>query len=246
MPLALPKRPQHRTKQELVYRRLHAAISTCELQPGERLIIEDLARQLEVSAIPVREALQLLQSEGLVLNVPHVGATVAPISRESIVDVFAVLEGLESVAVRYAVERAGDADLDAIGQLVSRMDEVVATGKYDLWSGLNSEFHLSISARTGLQLLHEMTTRVLARWDRVRRYYFQDVLLHRVAQAQDEHRQMLVALRAHDVDRLVDLARQHNRGALAAYMTYLSSDAEPSVPDPQLSSPASPEHSRTP
>jgi len=87
MPLAASRDSRHRTKQEFVYRTLRDAIIRCELPPGERLVIDDLARQLAVSAIPVREALQLLQSEGLAVNVPHVGATVAPISRESIVEV---------------------------------------------------------------------------------------------------------------------------------------------------------------
>ena len=50
----------HRTKQEFVYRTLREAILRCELQPGERLVIDDLARRLNVSIIPVREALQLL------------------------------------------------------------------------------------------------------------------------------------------------------------------------------------------
>ena len=62
----------------------------------------------------MREALQLLQSEGLVVMVPHVGATVAPISRESITEVFTVMEGLEIVATRAAAERATPADLAAL------------------------------------------------------------------------------------------------------------------------------------
>ena len=94
-----------RTKQEFVYRTLRSAIMRCEIAPGERLVIDDLARKLEVSIIPVREALQLLQSEGLILNVPHVGATVAPITRESILDVFTLLEGLEIMATRLVAER---------------------------------------------------------------------------------------------------------------------------------------------
>jgi DNA-binding GntR family transcriptional regulator len=95
MPLAQSVESGHRTKQEFVYRTLREAIVRCELRPGERLIIDELAQRLQVSAIPVREALQLLQAESLVVTVPHVGATVAPISSASIVDVFTVLEGLE-------------------------------------------------------------------------------------------------------------------------------------------------------
>src|SRR5437762_3044963 len=120
--LAVPKGARHRTKQEFVYRTLRDAIVKCELAPGERLVIDDLARRLEVSSIPVREALQLLQSEGLVVAVPHVGATVAPISRESIAEVFTVMEGLEIVATRAAAHRARPEDLDALEEIVRQMD----------------------------------------------------------------------------------------------------------------------------
>src|ERR1044071_395065 len=119
MRLAVPKGTQHRTKGEFVYRTLRDAIVKCELRPGERLVIDDLARRLEVSSIPVREALQLLQSEGLALMVPHVGATVAPLGRDSLAEVFAVMEGLESVAARAAAQRAGEEDLQGLAELVA-------------------------------------------------------------------------------------------------------------------------------
>src|SRR5688500_4532849 len=78
------------TKQELVYRNLRDAIMRCELAPGQRLVIDELARRLNVSAIPVREPLHLLSSERLVVNVPYVSATVAAIAPESVHDVFTV------------------------------------------------------------------------------------------------------------------------------------------------------------
>jgi DNA-binding GntR family transcriptional regulator len=222
MPLAQPTGTRHRTKQEFVYHTLRDAIMRCDLRPGERLVIDDLARRLEVSIIPVREALQVLQSETLVINVPHVGATVAPLSRESIIDVFTVLEGLETVATRLAAERAREEDLDTLAALVARMDAAVAAGQYGDWADLNTQFHLAISALPGLDMLKEMTARMLDRWDRVRRFYFKGVLVHRVAQAQEEHHAILAAMRARDAARLQDLVRAHNQGALASYISYLN------------------------
>ena len=69
----------------------------------------------------------------------------------------------------------------------------------------------------------EMTERALERWNRVRRYYFRGVLVHRVGQAQQEHHEMIAAMRAADLPRLEAAVRQHNRRAFAAYMTYLDS-----------------------
>jgi DNA-binding GntR family transcriptional regulator len=222
MPLTVSTGARHRTKQEFVYRTLRDAIIHCDLKPGERLVIDDLARRLEVSAIPVREGLQLLQSEGLVINVPHVGATVAPISRESIQDVFTVLEGLESVATRLVAERANPADLQTLTDLVDRMDRAVADDTPYEWADLNTQFHLAIGRSVGLAMLQEMTERVLDRWDRVRRYFFRGVLTHRIDQAQAEHRTMLAAMRDRDLEKLLAVVRQHNQGALASYLQYLT------------------------
>jgi DNA-binding GntR family transcriptional regulator len=228
MPLTVSTGTRHRTKQEFVYRTLRDAIIRCDLKPGERLVIDDLARRLEVSAIPVREGLQLLQSEGLVINVPHVGATVAPISRESIQDVFTVLEGLESVATRLVAERANPADLQTLTDLVEAMDKAVKDESHYEWADLNTQFHLAIGRSVGLAMLQEMTERVLDRWDRVRRYFFRGVLTHRIDQAQNEHRAILSAMRDKDLEKLLGLVRLHNQGALASYLQYLKThpDAE--------------------
>jgi len=221
MPLAASRDARHRTKQEFVYRTLRDAIIRCELPPGDRLVIDDLARQLSVSAIPVREALQLLQSEGLAVNVPHVGATVAPISRESIVEVFTVMEGLEIVATRSAAQRAAAGDLDSLGIIVDAMDRALAAGMPEQWADLNSRFHGTIARLTGMPMLQEMMERSLDRWDRVRRYYFSGVLVHRAEQAQQEHHELLEAMKTRDLPALEALVRQHNQGALSSYTAYV-------------------------
>lgn len=215
----------HRTKQEFVYRTLREAILRCELQPGERIVIDDLARRLNVSIIPVREALQLLQAESLVVVVPHVGTSVAPVSRDSIVDVFTVLEALEASATRLVAERGRQADLDLLTSQVDAMDAALAAGDREGWAALNRRFHLTISELPGLELVKDLSAKVLDRWDRLRRYYFKGVGSNRVEQAQREHRLILNALATRDLGTLQDLVRQHNQGALQAYLAYL--DAQP-------------------
>jgi DNA-binding GntR family transcriptional regulator len=163
-----PPSAPHRTKQEFVYRTIRGAILRCDMRPGERLVIEDLAQRLDVSTIPVREALQLLQSEGLVQNIPHVGATVSPISRESIDEVFTVMEGLEIVATRGAAERMTpeDAELGGGG------GHGRGRGGQSTRSGPPQHRFTCRSARlSAMPLLQEIPSGQ-ARWDRVRRYYF--------------------------------------------------------------------------
>ena len=79
--------------------------------------------------------------------------------------------------------------------------------------------------------MKDLTSKVLDRWDRLRRHYFKGVLANRVEQAQREHHEILEAMRARDLTTLQALVRQHNHGALQAYLSYL--DASEPVPAPE-------------
>lgn len=227
----IPLSRRHVTKQQYVYETLREAIVRCELPPGERLVIDELARRLDISIIPVREALRLLESEGLVFSVAHVGATVAPISRHSIVEVFTLLEGLETVSARAAALAADDADLSELEALVDEMDAALAADHQDAWAELNSRFHLAICSVSGMPMLEQMLGRALDHWDRVRRHFFTGVLARRADIAQSEHRDMLAHIRAGDADASEQLARIHNRGALAAYTAYLEAQTQTPADD---------------
>ena len=162
-------------------------------------MIDDIAQRLRVSIIPVREALRLLQSEGLVVSVAHVGATVAPLSRTSIADVFTTMEGLELVATREAAQKAGPSDVEVLAELVAEMDRALDAGSPQRWADLNTRFHLSIGRLADLPMLQEMIQRVFDYWDRVRRYYFRDVLIHRTRIAQAEHHLILDQIARRDL-----------------------------------------------
>jgi len=213
----------HVTKQQFVYGLLRDAIIQCELPPGERLVIDELARRFQVSIIPVREALRLLQSEGLVVSVPHVGATVSPISHASVYETFAILEALEVVAARTATKKASEADIEGLAGRVSAMDRAIAGGRPVEWADLNTDFHLAIGAIARMPLLEDMLRRGFDHWDRLRRHYFRGVLARRIPQAQAEHYQLLDEIRARDLAAVEATLRAHNQHALQAYSTYLDS-----------------------
>ena len=224
--MVLGSRPdvQFRTKQEYVYQSLRGAIMRGELAPGQRLVIDEIGRQLQVSAIPIREALQLLQSEGLVQSAPHVGATVTPISEDEVHEVFAIMEGLETVGVREAARRLDDEGIAQLSGVVAEMDAAIAARDFERWAALNSDLHRAINDIARMPLLREMTDRVLARWERLRRHYFQGVLVPRVVQAQEEHHALLAALIRRDPDGAEQIVRGHNRAAQTAYADYLRRD----------------------
>jgi len=212
-----------RTKQEYVYQSLRGAIMRGELAPGQRLVIDDIARRLEVSAIPIREALQSLQAEGLVVSAPHVGATVASISQDEVHEVFSIMEGLETVAVREAAARLTQEQGQSLQAIVVEMDAAVDGQEYERWAEMNGKLHRSVGEVAAMPLLREMTDRALSRWERLRRHYFQGVLVPRVEQAQREHRELLAALVARNPDEAERVVRAHNRNAKAAYSDFLHS-----------------------
>ena len=155
-----PVQRRHLTKQQFVYETLRDAILRCEFQPGERLNIGSLAKRLGVSIVPIREALRLLESEGFIVNVAHVGATIAPVSRHSILEIYTILEGLESVSTRAAVQLTRPEHFTELETLIAGMDEALAHGRADEWVDLNSRFHLAIAAVTESPLTIRSVTAV--------------------------------------------------------------------------------------
>jgi len=162
-----------------------------------------------------------------------VGATVSPVSRESIDEVFTLMEGQEIVATRSAALRMSVDEGQELGEVVGAMDEALDRGRHEEWADLNTRFHLGISRMSAMPLLYEMTERVLVRWDRVRRYYFSGVLVHRIKLAQREHRDILAAMRSRELPLLEMTVKQHNQGALVAYTDFLKGEkAEPAAARP--------------
>lgn len=212
--LVPPTGRNFQTKQALVYHTLREAIMQARLVPGERLVIDDIAKKLEVSAIPVREALQQLMSERLVEHRPHIGAVVTAITPEATREIFTLLEALETAAFRLAVERADPAAVADLRRLVERM----AGSDGERWIEHNRRFHRTFAEIAAMPRLLEALDRVSDDWERLRRYAFLNAGGPDRAGADREHLAMVEALVARDVPRLEQLVRDHNRSALASYL----------------------------
>ena len=207
----------YRTKEEYVYDTLRAAIMRCELKPGEKLVMDNLSVELDVSPIPIRGALQRLQAEGLVEIVPHTGAIVSSISPDTIDEVFLLLDALESTAFVVVAQKATEADIANLERLVNNMDAALEADDVDRWSDLNNQFHLAIARITSMTMLYEFTSRVLDSWDRLRRYYLQPFVALRINEAHSEHIQMIDLLKQRDAVGLSKLVAHHNCQAKELY-----------------------------
>ncbi len=213
--------PKPRTKEEYAYDVLRVAILRCELQPGEKLVLDDLSEKLGVSAIPLRSAVQRLQSEGLVDIIPHTGAIVSDISPGNLEEVSLLLERLEILSFEMLVDKITDADLKRLRASIDQMDGLLADGDLERWSELNIDFHRSVANLTGRKLLIEFVHRALDAWTRLRRWYLKHIILQ-LPQAQTEHRQMLDCLAAKDIPGLTRIVMEHNRRMREFYRQAIS------------------------
>lgn len=212
-----------RSKKEFVYETIREMILSGELAPETRLIIDDLSSDLGVSPIPVREALQQLQSEGLVHIEPYVGARVAEVHKESIEEIFALLEATEVISGKAACTQMTDEDFAEIEALISRMDTTV--DDLEVWSEQNVELHQLICERAKTPLVGTMIAQVVDHWNRLRRLFLDEVFTGRVANAQKDHWILLEALRTRDPNVVEKVIQDHNRLALQGYLSHLAENA---------------------
>ncbi|MCB1247466.1 MAG: GntR family transcriptional regulator, partial [Acidimicrobiia bacterium] len=117
----------HRALHEVAADHIRTAILDGRLYPGERLVEDRIARELEVSRHPVREALRTLQLEGFVEISPRRGATVSRVTTEEASELFEVLSALDGLACRLAAHTADDATIAVIDGILDRASTTLDT-----------------------------------------------------------------------------------------------------------------------
>jgi DNA-binding GntR family transcriptional regulator len=112
--------PRHLTKTEVALEALRERIRSGRLRPGERLRVDELTRELEMSPTPIREALRLLQADRLIDYRPHHGIVVAELSTETTAQVYGLRAVLEPLAVELAVPQLTDDKVQELERLHER------------------------------------------------------------------------------------------------------------------------------
>ena len=193
-----------------VARVLRDQIVVGERAPGSRLVERDLADELGVSRVPVREALRLLVAEGLVTPRPRTWAVVRTFTDDDVDDLLDVRAALEGLAARRAAEHRDSARLQALDDALAAEDDAADRGDAAAARRAAADFHEALLAAAGNTVLDEMTavTASRARW-----------LLGQhedLAQMAGEHRLLLDAIRAGDVEGAARTVAAHLRTSRSA------------------------------
>jgi DNA-binding GntR family transcriptional regulator len=186
---------------------LRTLIIEGELPPGSRIGEQALCERLGISRTPLREALKILASEGLVLLSPNRGAAVARLTIEEIEEIMELLQALESLAARLACERATADEIAAIEGLHGEMRERYEARDIMGYFRLNQAIHHALAEASGNRALAQ-AYRTQSR--RIERYRFAgNTRPERWQRAIQEHEQILVALEERDAPLLEALLRSH-------------------------------------
>lgn len=160
------------SKQELAYQTIRGRILDGSCGPGYRVVIDEVARELGCSAIPVREAIRRLEAEGLLEYTRHTGARVVSIDAQQYVDTLATLAVLEGYATADAAARFGEGDLDALRRLSLEMRAAVEGSDMLRYGELNRAYHEAIYRRCPNTYLIDQIRLAWARLDSMRHSIF--------------------------------------------------------------------------
>ena len=188
---------QYLPLRDVVFRTLRQAILRGELKPGERLMEIRLANQLGVSRTPIREAIRMLELDGLVIMVPRKGAQVAQITEKDLNDVLEVRLGLEELAVKLACQRITE----------SQMLETTETDDLQKLAQADVAFHDVIYQATNNERLIQLLNNLREQMYRYRIEYLKDVKSRR--SLVEEHDALYERMKNRDLAGAQKMIREH-------------------------------------
>lgn len=134
---------------------IRGMILSGELRPGDRIVENRLTVELGISRPPLREALRVLEQEGLVVQIPRRGAVVRPITLHDVYEIFTLREELEQLAVRFGVPVRVPERLERCRAALARLEEVADAGDRAQVTERGFDFHLAIVGLAGHRRLED-------------------------------------------------------------------------------------------
>ncbi len=210
---------QRQSLHEEIAERLRAMIQDGELPPGSRVQELELAESFGISRTPLREALKVLTSEGLVEHRPNRGFSVARVEVDEIAAIFEVLGALETLTGQLVCERADEAQLERIEKLHRQLAELHRQHKRAQYFRVNQDIHLALAEATGNPTLLSTYAGMLGKIVRARSLANAEPF--RWDESLTEHEAFMEALRARDGALFGQRLREHNAHTAAEVLKAL-------------------------
>jgi DNA-binding GntR family transcriptional regulator len=187
--------PSQRTLSDYVADQLRQGILSDKIKPGQRLVEQELAESMQTSRGPVRDALKILENEGLVSRQSHRGAFVTELKQEDVIEIYTLREALENLALRFVIRNATEEQIDELSRIVREMENLAQRDYTQVEAtDLDIEFHYTLCKISG----HK---RVLNAWIALSAQTRMVLLKHRLWNPKD-HRERSVSWHARIVESL--------------------------------------------
>ena len=208
------------TAAESVLHELRSALAAGRLMPGQQLVQEDLAEDLGVSRVPIRESLKILEGEGHVTYHPNRGYFVTELSADDLIELYRIRQILEAEALAQAVLEVSDADIADIESILEQVEQAAESGDVERLTEANRAFHFSIIELSGMNRLSRLIRQLWDASDIYRTVYFRDPVNRE--RVHSEHREIIDALKARDAQALIRAQNSHREQAVAALKPVIS------------------------
>ena len=191
---------------EEVFQIIRADIMSLRIPPDTRISIDQLARELEVSQTPIREALSMLEATGLVTKRHFVGYCSAPqLTRQQLDELYEMRLLIEPYGARCAATRMPDADLEKLRKHANAMEPGGTRTSYNRFADADSALHDMIAAGSGNRLIQDSLARLHSHLHIFRLRFHSEV----TQEAYAEHAKLLEALVRRDAARAESAMRAH-------------------------------------
>ncbi len=205
----------------IAYDRLRQAIHSGKYGPGDRLVEEEIAERLKISRTPVREALQRLENEGLLVHEAHTGLTVVQLDYHMVMELHAMREVLEGAAAAMAARNASDIELLMLADLLENREE--ACGSAEAMAEHNRCFHQALYQCAHNRYLLRTSSVVAAAMAVLSKTAFSSP--ERRLEAWAEHCAIADAIRARNPELASQAAQDHLRAAQVIRLRILGKSA---------------------
>ena len=199
---------------DVVFNTLREAILKGELKPGERLMELQLAAKLGVSRTPIREAIRMLEQEGLAVTIPRKGAEVAKMTEKDMEDVLQIREALDELAAKIACEQISEEQLEELVATMHEFEESTKTDNVKKIAEADVKFHDIIYQSTGSPKLVNMLNNLREQMYRYRVEYLKDE--NNYPTLMKEHKDIVEGLVRKNKTQVTETMHQHVKNQAVA------------------------------
>ncbi len=215
------------TKTALAVRTLRHALLNGTIHQGQQLTVGELAAQLGMSSTPIREAIRILQGEGLIQFTPHHALTVRALTPKVAQDIFVIRLEVEPLATRLAMARMTSVDFDRLAEINDAMRDALDHGQIEDRYALNRSWHFTLYAHTHNRAMIETIESLWQRFLWPTTWFMPSHAGH----SHEHHTAITQALRAGDGDTAARLMREHillrEQNTLAFFASQTAAGGEP-------------------